>query len=99
MKKLLSLGVALVLCAGLFAGCSVAKKIPDNLIGEEAAKAIALENAGLSADDVKFMFCNLEFDDGIWKYEIEFRQGKTEYDAEIKADDGYIIGFDTDYNG
>ena len=99
MKKLLSGLVAFALCGVIFSGCTGVVKAPDNVIGEDAAKAIALENAGVDAKDVKFVRCNLEWDDGIWKYDIEFRQGKTEYDAEIKADDGYIIDFETDFNG
>lgn len=99
MKKLLTVVIVLGLIATIFGGCTITSKVPDNVIGEEAAKAIALENAGIEASEVKFVRCNLEFDDGIWKYDIEFRQGKTEYDAEIKADDGYVIGFETDYNG
>lgn len=99
MKKMLTMVVALVAFVAIFGGCTTASKAPENVIGEEAAKTIALENAGVEASEVKFVRCNLEFDDGIWKYDIEFRQGKTEYDAEIKADDGYIIDFETDYNG
>lgn len=79
---------------------NVTTVIPEksDFIGEEKAKEIALENAGIQATDVKFVRCNLDFDDGIWKYDIEFHHGKTEYDAEIKADDGYVISFETDYN-
>ena len=68
----------------------------DNFIGEERAKQIALEKAGLSADAVVFERVELDFDDGVWKYEVEFRQGREEYDFEIKADDGAIISWEKD---
>lgn len=65
-------------------------------IGEENAKQIALEKAGLSEDEVKFVKVKLERDDGVYIYEIEFYKGYTEYSAEIKADDGKILEWDVD---
>lgn len=67
-----------------------------NFIGEESAKSIALEKAGLSADNVTFDKVELDCDDGVWQYEVEFRKDRTEYDADIKADDGSILSWDVD---
>lgn len=67
-----------------------------DFIGEDKAREIALEKAGLSASEVVFDRTELDFDDGIYRYEVEFRQGNTEYDADIKADDGTIISWDID---
>lgn len=67
-----------------------------NLIGEEKAKEIALRKAGLSFGEVIFDRVELEKDDGIWHYEIEFKKGRTEYDADINATDGVIIGWEID---
>lgn len=68
----------------------------DNFIGEERAKQIALDKAGLSADAVVFERVELDFDDGVWEYEVEFRQGIIEYSADIKADDGTVISWEKD---
>ena len=68
----------------------------DNFIGEERAKQIALEKAGLSADAVVFERVELDFDDGVWEYEVEFRQGRTEYSADIKAEDGTVLSWEKD---
>lgn len=65
-------------------------------IGEERAKQIALEKAGIPADGIFFDRIELDRDDGVWQYELDFRQGNTEYDVDIKADDGTIISFETD---
>jgi len=65
-------------------------------IGEEKAKDIALEKAGISASDVIFKKTKLEKDDGIYQYEIEFRSGLTKYEADISATDGKILSWDTD---
>jgi len=69
-----------------------------SFIGEEKAKEIALSKAGLSTSDVIFKKTKLDFDDGIWHYEIEFRQNRTEYEADIKADDGSILKWEIDRN-
>lgn len=67
-------------------------------IGEEKAEQIALEKAGLTADNVTFINIDLDRDDGVWKYELEFRQGTTEYEAEINAIDGTILKWEVDKN-
>lgn len=67
-------------------------------IGEDKAKEMALAKAGISAEGVTFDRVDLDLDDGVWRYEIEFRQGNTEYDVEVKADDGAILEFEKDAN-
>ncbi len=66
------------------------------LIGENKAKEIALERAGLTAEEVIFDRVELDRDDGVLKYELEFRKGSTEYDVEIRADDGTVLSFEKD---
>lgn len=68
----------------------------DKYIGEARARTIALNKAGLQEKDVTFTKTKLDFDDGIWQYEVEFRRGNTEYDVDIKADDGTILSYDID---
>ena len=65
-------------------------------ISAEKAKAIALQKAGLSADDVVFEKTELDRDDGILKYEVEFKYGRTEYSAEINAQNGQIVDWEAD---
>lgn len=65
-------------------------------IGVERAKEIALQKAGLSAADVTFTEARYEVDDGVQVYEIEFRQGRVEYSAEVRASDGVILSWDVD---
>jgi len=68
----------------------------DEFIGEERAKEIALEKAGLKESDVTFQKVKLDRDDGVWEYEIEFRSGRTEYELEIRATDGKILSYEKD---
>lgn len=108
MKKIAIL-LTIIFTLSVFAGCVVRVpsgtvgsdgKMPDTskFIGEERAKQIALDRAGIASDGVSFVRVELDRDNGIWRYEVEFRQGRTEYDADIKADDGKIISFETDYD-
>ena len=65
-------------------------------ISEEKAKEIALQKAGLTAEGVTFTKIGLDRDDGVWQYEIDFRQDKTEYETDINAVDGTIINWEID---
>lgn len=62
-----------------------------SLIGEAAAKSAALQHAGVSESDVSGMKCELDKDDGSYRYELEFRVGRTEYEYEVDAQTGAII--------
>lgn len=63
-------------------------------IGTDAAKQAALEHAGLQEEEVRFRHARLEYDDGFWKYEVEFHSDSTEYDYEIDAQSGEILSYD-----
>ena len=67
-------------------------------IGEEEAKKKALERAGISADGVIFDRVELDNDDGVWHYEVEFKKDTTEYDVDVKADNGEILKYEQDHN-
>lgn len=68
-------------------------------ISELQAKTIALNDAGLKADEIVVTKCKRDLDDGVWQFEIEMRtpDGK-EYEYEIKAADGKIMDKDVDYD-
>ncbi len=68
----------------------------EDYISEAEAKAIALAHAGINEADVSHMLCKLDYDDGVAEYEVEFWDGTTEYDYEINAVSGEIIGYDYD---
>ena len=70
----------------------------DGIISADEAKAKAAERAGLSVSQVTFTKVELDFDDGRSIYEIEFRYGNTEYEAEINAATGAVIDFESEYD-
>ena len=65
-------------------------------IGAEKAKSIALEHAGVAAADTVFINVELDYDDGMRVYDVEFFSGNKEYDYKIDAASGAILGFDFD---
>ena len=65
-------------------------------ISEDKAKAIALDHAGFKESDVQFLRVEYDFDDGVEKYEVDFKQGQYEYDYDINAKTGEILSYDKD---
>ncbi len=65
-------------------------------IGEEKAKELALKKAEISADGVRFDRVELDNDNGVWQYEVDFRYGDIEYDIDINAENGEILSFENE---
>ncbi len=65
-------------------------------ISEEEAQRIALEHAGLKADQVKGLRVSYDVDDGVPEYEVEFHHDRWEYEYEIHAETGEIRSYDRD---
>lgn len=65
-------------------------------ISVEKAKEIALSHAGLASNQVTFKKAQLDYDDGIQQYEIEFYYNHMEYSYEINASNGAIISYEQD---
>lgn len=92
MRNKLYILLAVCMIAMLF-GCS------EKGIGIEAAKKIALENAGFTEDDVTFIKAlktNIGEEDDKVKYSIAFFKGLTEYDYRIDTATGEILSYDND---
>ena len=73
-------------------------KEKSKFIGEEKAKEIALKKANVTTESVIFDKVELDHDDGVWRYEVDFKKDTTEYDAEINAVDGSILKWEVDNN-
>ena len=57
----------------------------------EGAKAVALADAGVKAADAVFTESELEWEDGVKVYDIEFYTSEAEYDYEIDASTGAVL--------
>ena len=61
------------------------------VIGEAKAKTAALNHAGVSAAAIREYECQLDTEEGVRVYEIEFKAGNYEYSYEINASTGTVL--------
>ena len=72
-------------------------EVVKGVIGEQQVKEIATKDAGVNVQDVTFTKCYRDFDEGLEIFEVEFRTADgTEYDYDIRVDDGGILSRDVD---
>ena len=91
MKKRTTILTALSLTGLLLAGCA-ASTTQVSRSDLEAAKSAAIEAAGFSADEVSFLSAELDSRNGIEYYDIDFSADGKEYDFDIDALTGMVIG-------
>lgn len=65
-------------------------------VGHAKAKSIALNHAGVSENEAYDMDIELDDEDGILVYEVEFKSGGMEYSYEINAATGAILKHETE---
>lgn len=90
MKKISILICTLALTA-LMAGCSQQQTTTAEPIGIDAAKTVALEDAGITTADASFTTAGLDRRGDLEYYDVEFTAGGQEYEYEIDALTGVII--------
>lgn len=97
--------LALCLFSLLLGGCGTNRTEPseppsaaDNTAGitEQDAMKAALEHAGLKENDLTSGHIEKDSEDGKEIYEIEFYAGSSEYEYEIDAATGKILGWEED---
>ena len=77
--------------ASAAAPTTTASSSASSYIGDEAAIAIALKDAGFAASDVTELKSELDLDDAVVHYDVDFKQGGMEYDYDIDATNGSIL--------
>ena len=65
-------------------------------ITPDKAKEIALNHAGLKAEDVTFVKVEKDYDNGKEEYEVAFYANGKEYDYEIGTKNGEVISYESD---
>lgn len=65
-------------------------------IGQEQAKNLALQHAGLTEAQVENLKVKRDLDDGRTEYEVEFYRGAVEYEYTIDASSGTILNYERD---
>ncbi len=70
---------------------SSSNKNSSTVIGASKATTIALNSAGLKKSQVRDLSCELDVENGVKVYEVDFDYGKYEYSYEINALSGKIL--------
>lgn len=69
-----------------------------NYISADKAKSAAYNHANVKAANVKYSKAELDRDDMVVHYDVDFVAGKYEYEYEINAETGKVIAFDKEFN-
>lgn len=77
---------------------TVSKDSESAYISKDEAKSIAFAHAKVDSANVKYSKAELDKDDLIVHYEIEFVAGNYEYEYEINAETGKIIAFNKEFD-
>ena len=91
-KKTVLLVLAVVLAIAV-CGCALGGK---KIIGKDAALQVALEDAGLTSEEVRDVDIELDRTLTSRRYEVDFEAGRTEYEYTIDAYTGEILSAATD---
>ena len=86
MKKMFVLMLAIM----MMGVCALAE------VSLDEAKQIALEHAGVTAEQAVFTKAYLDDDDGRKEYEIEFYVDQTEYEMDVDAATGEVRDYETE---
>ena len=99
MKKAVKIVLITVLAAALItAGVLfwINKVNSSRYIGQDAAKEIAMQDAGLSKDAVRFHDVDQESREGIVYYDVEMVSDGIKYEYKIDAATGSVLVSDTE---
>lgn len=77
---------------------SIGSASDKNYIGVQKAQEAALSHAGISADDAVALHTEMDYEDGIMIYEVEFYYDVYEYDYEIDAKSGAVLKSEKDFD-
>ena len=68
-------------------------------IGEEKAKMVALERAGVTERELLLYKIGMDTHNGTMVYDVEFTTYSYEFDCDVNAKTGEIVKFEKEYNG
>jgi len=71
---------------------------PEAVLSAREAEAAALAHAGIKAEDARMERTELDRDEKLPHYEVEFSSGDYEYDYEINAATGEVLHWDKEYD-
>ena len=94
-KRLTTAVLAVALAAGIVTGCGSSGQD----IGQDEAKRIAFEDAGVSESDTSRLKVEKDRDDGMLQYDVQFSVDEKEYSYDINGANGEILSADVETKG
>nr|WP_191383642.1 PepSY domain-containing protein [uncultured Lachnoclostridium sp.] len=94
-KRLTTALLAAAVAAGIVTGCGASGQD----IGQDEAKRIAFEDAGVSESDTSRLKVEKDRDDGVLQYDVQFSVDEKEYSYDINGANGEILSADVETNG
>ncbi len=94
-KRLTTALLAAALAAGIATGCGASGRD----IGQDEAKRIAFEDAGVSESDTSRLKVEKDRDDGVLQYDVQFSVDEKEYSYDINGANGEILSMDVETKG
>lgn len=95
MKKIRN--CAALLLAGisvfLLVGCSAGNTAG---LTREEAQGIVLNHSGFTEEEVKWLWTSYDRFERVPHYDVQFRQGRLEYEYEVHGETGEILSVDVD---
>ena len=96
MKNLLAVLLAFALLLPVLAGCQGASSTQladptETTISQESALGIVLTDAGLTQEEIKDLDIDLDRENGVLQYEVEFEKDNKDYDYVVLAETGEIL--------
>ena len=94
-KRLTTALLAVAVAAGIATGCGASGQD----IGQDEAKRIAFEDAGVSESDTSRLKVEKDRDDGVLQYDVQFSVDEKEYSYDINGANGEILSADVETKG
>ena len=101
IKKIFIITVCVAMSLMILVSCSnapsadgIALAAEKGPVTSDEAKSIALDHAGLKAEDVTFVAVHKDTENGAEVYDVEFISGDKEYDYDIEIATGKILNYD-----
>ncbi|MBR4051220.1 MAG: PepSY domain-containing protein [Clostridia bacterium] len=70
----------------------------NDYISADKAKSAAFKHAKVKAADVKYVKAELDRDDRVVHYDVEFVAGRYEYEYEVNAETGKVLSYNKEFN-
>ena len=77
-------------------GPGVPSMNPADMLTPDGACDVALNHAQVPKEDAVGLHAQMEIEDGVPQYEVEFRDGHIEYEYHIHAETGEVLEFERD---